>query len=232
MVAVALYEKLGEDVYNEDSTSVLHLVHDSYYKDQSHKPVDERARTNFDHPDSLETNLLIQHLRELKSGQDKVEIPSYDFATHTRISAHSTTIRQSADHPIRIIILEGILVLTNRELLNEMDIRVFVDAEADIRFIRRLARDVEDRGRTMQDVIYQYQETVRPMHDLFVEPSKKNADMIVYSEGHSMDTAIEMLWNYLKIKAGMMWCDVLSFGTRSMWLSQQIRWNRESTERP
>lgn len=194
----ALYAKLG----GCDNPSVLHLVHDFYYKDQSYKPLEDRAKTNFDHPDALETNLLIRHIRELKAGKN-VDVPSYDFATHTRISDKPLEVIQSTEVPIKIIILEGILVLAHEDLMKEMDIKVYVDADADIRLIRRLARDVAERGRNMEDVMHQYQDTVRPMHDTFVEPSKKEADMIVYSEGHSMDVAIEMLLNHLKVKSGM-----------------------------
>ena len=179
------------------------LSYDSYYRDQSDKPLEERAKTNFDHPDSLETELLIQHLQDIKEGKS-VDIPNYDFATHSRIPGDVTHVVQDDQNSIKIIILEGILVLHNEELIKELSIKVFVQADADIRFIRRMTRDTKERGRTVEDCCWQYQETVRPMHDKFVEPTKHNADMIVFSNHHSLDIAQEALSNHLKATAGML----------------------------
>lgn len=183
------------------------LSYDSYYKCQAHKPIEERAKTNFDHPDSLETDLLIQNLQDLKE-EKSVEIPHYDFASHTRVPNAVTKIVQgseSADNvrSIKIIIVEGILVLTDERLMNELDIKVFVDADADIRFIRRMARDTVERGRTVEDVMHQYQATVRPMHEQWVEPSKQHANIVVFSTTQSLDVATEMLSNHLRVKSGM-----------------------------
>ena len=179
------------------------LSYDSYYKNQSDKPIEERAKTNFDHPDSLETELLIKHLQDIKNGKS-VDVPHYDFATHTRIPDKVTNITQDNEHIIKVIILEGILVLTNEKLMQEMNIKVYVEADADIRFIRRMTRDTKERGRTVEDCCSQYTQTVRPMHDKFVEPSKHKADMIVFSTTHSLDIAQETLTNHLKVTSGML----------------------------
>jgi uridine kinase len=176
--------------------NVNYVLHDSYYKDQSHKSLEERALTNFDHPDSLDTDLLIQHVRQLKRGET-VQIPTYDFVTHSRTP---TTITLA---PAKIILVEGILIFSHPQLLAELDIRVYVDAEADIRFIRRLQRDVSERGRTVDDVVSQYHATVRPMHNVHVEPTKLLADLVVNSTTHSMNVAIDMLVNHVKLKTGV-----------------------------
>ena len=187
------------------------LSYDSYYRCQAHKPIEERAKTNFDHPDSLETDLLIQNLQDLKQGKS-VEIPHYDFTTHTRVPDAVTRIVQSSGdggrdddntQTIKIIIVEGIMVLTNAKLMDQLDIKVYVDADADIRFIRRMARDTGERGRTVEDVMEQYQTTVRPMHEQWVEPSKQHAHIVVFSTTQSLDVAIEVLSNHLLVKSGM-----------------------------
>lgn len=208
-LAKGLFERLG----GSSNPSLLMLSYDSYYRCQSDKPIEERAKTNFDHPDSLETELLIQNLKDLKEGKS-VDIPHYDFATHTRVPDAVTRIEQgSADsddsnkdniRSIKIIIVEGILVLTNEQLMSEMDIKVYVDADADIRFIRRMARDTVERGRTVEDVMHQYQTTVRPMHEEWVEPSKHHANIVVFSTTQSLDVATEMLCNHLRVKSGML----------------------------
>ena len=208
-LAKGLFDKLGGD----SNPSLLMISYDSYYRCQSDKPIEERAKTNFDHPDSLETELLIQNLRDLKLGKS-VDIPHYDFATHTRVPDAVTKIEQGRfngdastgenQRSIKIIILEGILVLTNEELMSEMDIKVYVDADADIRFIRRMARDTVERGRTVEDVMHQYQTTVRPMHEEWVEPSKHHANIVVYSTTQSLDVATEMLCNHLRVESGML----------------------------
>lgn len=151
---------------------VTTLEHDHYYRDHSNLAPEERAQLNYDHPDSLETDLMVSHLRALKAGED-AEIPRYDFVTHSR---QKETIRVQ---PTPIIIVEGILVFADEPLREEMDVKLFVDTDADIRVMRRVRRDIEQRGRTFQSVREQYYRTVRPMHLAFVEPSKRWADLII-----------------------------------------------------
>ncbi len=177
-IARTIYEQLGPE-------KVAYIPHDAYYHDLSHLPPEERARQNFDHPDSLETSLLIEHLRQLREGKP-VEIPIYDFATHTR----RPETRRVEPRPI--IVVEGILVFVEPELRDLMDIKIFVDTDPDIRFIRRLVRDIQERGRTMESVIRQYLETVRIMHLEFVEPSKRYADIII-PEGGFNTVALDMV---------------------------------------
>ncbi len=155
---------------------IVYLQHDSYYRDMSHLPPAERAHINYDHPDSLETSLLIEHLRALRQGLT-VEVPRYDFATYTRLA--ETERVPSA----RVILVEGILIFAERALRELMDMCIYVDADADLRFIRRLQRDLEERGRTLDSVVAQYLQTVRPMHLEFVEPSKRYADVIIPGGG-------------------------------------------------
>ncbi|CAN0142793.1 unnamed protein product [Discosporangium mesarthrocarpum] len=161
----AVVKALGSD-------SVTHICHDSYYRNLSHLPLEARGKTNFDHPSSLETSLLVNHLKELKAGRP-VEVPVYDFSTHTR-TAH--TVRTLGK---RVILVEGILIFSEPELVEQMDIKIFVDTVPDLRLIRRMQRDVAERGRTHEEVVSQYLATVRPMHDEFVEPSKRYCDFIV-----------------------------------------------------
>ncbi len=155
---------------------IVYLQHDSYYRDMSHLPPAERAHINYDHPDSLETSLLIEHLRALRQGLT-VEVPRYDFATYTRLA--ETERVPSA----RVILVEDILIFAERALRELMDMCIYVDADADLRFIRRLQRDLEERGRTLDSVVAQYLQTVRPMHLEFVEPSKRYADVIIPGGG-------------------------------------------------
>jgi len=166
------------------------IEHDAYYRDQAHLSPEDRAKTNYDHPDSLESNLLATHLRELRAG-GAVDIPIYDFATHTR--------RRETRHlePARVIIVEGILVFTEAVLREQLDIKIFVDTDADIRLIRRIRRDLEQRGRTFASVRDQYYATVRPMHIEHVEPSKRWADLIVPEGGDNkvaLDVILGQLW--------------------------------------
>jgi uridine kinase len=161
------------------------VQHDSYYKDRSGLAPAERAAVNYDHPDALDTPLLVRHVRELVDGRT-ASVPVYDFSSHTR------TTRTNRVDPRPAVIVEGILVLAEPELRALMDIRVFVDTDADLRFIRRLARDVSERGRTNESVVSQYLETVRPMHLEFVEPSKRYAHVIV-PEGGENAVAVDML---------------------------------------
>lgn len=156
--------------------AVLH--HDSYYRDAAHLPPEERAQINYDHPDSLETELLVAHLERLLEGEP-VDVPVYDFANHVRTD--ETERIQSRP----VIILDGILILWDRRLRDLMDVKVFVDADADVRLGRRLRRDMEERARSPDSVLRQYMETVRPMHLEFVEPSKRYADVIIPRGGHN-----------------------------------------------
>ena len=161
------------------------IEHDSYYRDQSHLDVEERAKTNFDHPASLESGLLAEHLRLLRDGAS-VEVPIYDFATHTRRPDRRKV------HPAPLIIVEGILVFAEAQLREQMDIKIFVDTDADIRLMRRVRRDLELRGRTFQSIRDQYYATVRPMHLEYVEPTKRWADLIV-PEGGDNHVALDVL---------------------------------------
>lgn len=172
--------------------SVIH--HDSYYRDLIHLPFEERAEMNFDHPDALETSLLVEHLTLLRSGK-AVEVPVYDFATHTR------TNKTRKVEATGVIIVDGILVLADPRLRDLLDIKVFVDTDADIRFIRRLRRDTRDRGRSFESVVDQYQRTVRPMHQAFVEGSRAFADIII-PEGGRNQVAIDLLVSRLRMVVG------------------------------
>jgi uridine kinase len=172
--------------------SVIH--HDSYYKDLVHLPFEERAETNFDHPDALETSLLVKHLTSLRAGE-RVDVPVYDFATHTR----TEDVRRV--EATGVIIVDGILVLADQRLRDLLDIKVFVDTDADIRFIRRLRRDIQDRGRSLQSVVDQYLQTVRPMHNAFVEGSRVHADIII-PEGGRNQVAIDLLVSRLRQVVG------------------------------
>lgn len=166
------------------------IEHDAYYYDQSHLPMEERARINYDHPASLESSLLVQHLTELRAGQ-AVEVPIYDFANHARRG--ETRLVDAA----RVIVVEGILVFTEPALRELMDIKIFVDTDPDIRLMRRIRRDLEQRGRTFQSVRDQYYATVRPMHIEYVEPTKRWADLIIPEGGNNhvaLDVLLGQLW--------------------------------------
>jgi uridine kinase len=158
---------------------VAFIQQDSYYRNLKDLPLDYRQAVNFDHPDALDNDLLVHHIRKLKAG-GSVELPIYDFKTHTR--SHETLLIE----PKPIVIIEGILIFSDARLLEQMDIKIFVDTPDDIRFIRRLRRDVAERGRTVDSVIEQYLGTVRPMHMQFVEPSKRYADIIIPEGGHNL----------------------------------------------
>jgi uridine kinase len=168
-----------------DPDNVLLIQHDAYYKDRSHLPREERANINYDHPNALETSLLIRHLKQILAGES-ADIPIYDFVTHTRKSECRTV------KPCKVIVVEGILILADPSLRELFDIKVFVDTDPDIRFIRRLERDIAERGRTRESVVAQYMQTVRPMHLEFVEPSKRYADVIVPEGGHNL-VAVDMI---------------------------------------
>ncbi|UCF40155.1 MAG: uridine kinase [Gemmatimonadota bacterium] len=173
---------------------VTFIQHDSYYYDRSQVPPAERIHINYDHPDALETPLLVEHLRQLKEGRS-VEVPVYDFTEHARTGA---TVRAE---PRRAVILEGILILSDRDLRALMDIRVFVDTDPDLRILRRIDRDMRERGRGLQSVIKQYIETVRPMHLEFVEPSKRYAQVIIPEGGYNK-VAVDMLVAHVRAIVG------------------------------
>lgn len=177
-VARAILQRIGQE-------HIAYVPHDAYYRHQSHLTLEERRKTNYDHPDSLETPLMIEHIQQLAAGK-AVEIPVYDFTIHLR------TNRTLRVEPAPIILVEGILIFAEAELRRLFDIKLYVDTDADIRLIRRLQRDVQQRGRTFESVIKQYLTTVRPMHMEFVEPSKRFADVII-PEGGFNEVAIEMV---------------------------------------
>lgn len=177
-VARSISDRVGRD-------RIEWIPHDSYYRNFDGLTSEERHKINFDHPDSLETELLTRHLDVLAKGSS-VEMPLYDFTTHSR---RAETQRVEAR---RVIIVEGILVLAEPELRKRIDIKLFVDTPADIRFVRRLVRDIKSRGRSLESVVEQYMTTVRPMHEEFVEPSKRYADLII-PEGGENQVAIEAI---------------------------------------
>jgi uridine kinase len=177
-VSSEIYRSIGKE-------KIIFLKHDSYYKDQSSKPLEERVKTNYDHPDSLETELLIQHLKDLIKGKT-VNVPIYDFAQHNRTSEVETV------DPRQVIVVEGILIFGDKKLRDLFDIKIYVDTDADVRFIRRLKRDIAERGRSLESVTDQYMQTVRPMHLEFVEPSKRYADVII-PEGGFNKVALNMV---------------------------------------
>jgi len=173
-----IVDSLGDD-------AVSFIQHDFYYKDHPQLSLEDRGALNYDHPDALETSLLVAHLETLRGG-GAVDAPRYDFSLHARKKETQRV------EPRRAIILEGILILVDQALRELMDIKIFVDTDPDVRFIRRLLRDLNERGRTLESVVDQYQKTVRPMHLKFVEPSKRYADIII-PEGGSNTVAVDML---------------------------------------
>ena len=172
-----LKEHFGDDV--------TVIGHDSYYKRQEGKTYEERAQVNYDHPNAFDTELLIQHLQELKAGR-AIQCPVYYYADHNRTD-HTVTIT-----PTKVIIVEGILIFQNPTLRDMFDIKIFVETDADERILRRCLRDVEERGRTLQSVVNQYLTTVKPMHEKYVEPSRKYADIVVLEGGHNL-VALDMI---------------------------------------
>lgn len=176
------------------ASQVAYLAHDAYYRNMSHLPLDERAQLNYDHPNSLETELLVRHVEQLLAGEP-VDVPVYDFTEHRRTEA---TIRTA---PSPIILVEGILIFTDSRLRDLMDIKIYVDTAPDVRFIRRMVRDLQERGRSLDSIIKQYLETVRPMHLEFVEPSKRYADIIIPRGGLNkvaMDMVVACLMDLLR----------------------------------
>ena len=170
-VAEALRRELGPE-------NVALISQDSYYADLADLPFEERAKRNYDHPDAFENGLLIDHLRRLRNGET-VEVPVYDFSQHARTS------RKISVTPRPVIVVEGILILIEAALRTEFDIKVYVDTDADTRVIRRITRDIEERGRTLESVCRQYLNTVKPMHEAFIEPSKRYADIIIPVGGYN-----------------------------------------------
>jgi uridine kinase len=177
-VAQVILQRVGPD-------RISFLQHDAYYKNLSGLPPVQRAEVNFDHPNSLESELLIQHIKQLKDGRP-VEVPIYDFSTHSRTDRTYTVQARS------VILVEGILLFAEPALRELFDVKIFVDTDSDLRFIRRLQRDISERGRTTDTVIHQYMTTVRPMHLEFVEPSKRYADVII-PEGGFNAAALDMV---------------------------------------
>lgn len=183
-----IVKEFGGDV------AVLH--HDSYYKAHDELPYAERCKLNYDHPNAFETDLMLAHVRALKRGET-VRCPVYDFTIHNR-SEKTVEVR-----PARVLVVEGILIFAEPELCREMDIKLFVDTDADVRILRRIVRDVRDRGRSLDSVVKQYLSTVKPMHEEFVEPSKRNADLIIPEGGRNqvaMDIVMERIRGFLRSK--------------------------------
>jgi len=181
---------LTNQIVSRFSDEVTVVTHDNYYKAHDEMTYEERCRLNYDHPNAFDTDLMIEHLKELRSG-NSVECPIYDYTIHNR-SKNTMTI-----NPGKVIIVEGILIFENKDLCDQMDIRIFVDTDADLRIIRRIRRDVLERARSLDSVIDQYLNTVKPMHEQFVEPSKKNASIIVPEGGHNL-VAMEMIMNQIR----------------------------------
>ena len=177
-VAQEILQRVGPD-------RIAYIQHDSYYKDLTGLPPAQRAEVNFDHPNSLETELLISHIEQLKEGH-AIDVPVYDFSRDSRTEKTFTV------NPRRVIIVEGILIFTDPALRGLFDVKLFVDTDADVRLIRRIERDINERGRTVEGVIKRYQATVRPMHLEFVEPSKRYADVII-PEGGFNRAALDMV---------------------------------------
>lgn len=177
-----LKERFGPDV------SVVY--HDNYYKAHDEMPYEERCKLNYDHPEAFDTDLMIEHIRQLKAGKP-ILCPVYDYTVHNR----STQTVEVA--PTKVIIVEGILIFQNKTLRDLMDIKIFVDTDADVRILRRITRDVKERGRSLDSVVNQYLTTVKPMHEQFVEPSKRSADIIVLEGGHNV-VALDMIIQRVK----------------------------------
>ena len=177
-----LMQRFGGDV------SVIY--HDNYYKAHHNMSYEQRAKLNYDHPDSFDTDLLIQAVKDLKAGRSVI-CPVYDYTIHDRSD------KVIEVKPARVIIVEGILIFQSRELCRQMDIKIYVDTDADVRILRRIVRDVRDRGRSLESVVNQYLSTVKPMHEQFVEPSKRNADIIIPEGGHNL-VAMEMVMERVK----------------------------------
>lgn len=181
---------ITKELLERFGNNVTVINHDNYYKAHDSLTLEERSKLNYDHPDSLDTDLMIEHLKLLREGRDIIS-PIYDFSIHNR-SKETKTIS-----PNKVMIVEGILIYTNPELCSLLDIKLFIDADADVRILRRIERDVKERGRSLESIISQYLSTVKPMHEQYVEPSKKNADIIIPEGGHNL-VALDMIMNRIE----------------------------------
>ncbi len=181
---------LTRRILSEFGQDVSVIYHDNYYKAHDELTYEERAKLNYDHPNAFDTPLLLEHLRRLKAGEC-VECPVYDYTVHNR-SKETVTIR-----PTRVLVVEGILIFWEKALCDEMDVKIFVDTDADVRILRRIKRDVRERERSLESVINQYLTTVKPMHEQFVEPSKRNADIII-PEGGKNPVALAMVMERIR----------------------------------
>ncbi|MBR1660229.1 MAG: uridine kinase [Oscillospiraceae bacterium] len=185
---------LTDRIVSEFGGDVSILHHDSYYKAHDEMPYEERCRLNYDHPDAFDTPLFVEHLRALRRGE-AVDCPVYDYSVHNR------AVGTERLQPAKVLVVEGILIFAEPEVCRELDIKIFVDTDADERILRRIIRDVRDRGRSLESVIGQYLTTVKPMHEQFVEPSKRRADLIVPEGGHNavaLEMVIERIRGYLR----------------------------------
>ena len=180
-------------IMREFGDDVAVMYHDNYYKAHNDMTYEQRAKLNYDHPNAFDTDMMLSHLRALRRGET-VRCPVYDYTVHNR-SSKTITVK-----PSRVLVVEGILIFSDRRLCDELDIKLFVDTDADVRILRRIVRDVRDRGRSLDSVVNQYLTTVKPMHEQFVEPSKRNADIIIPEGGHNtvaMDMVMERIRGYL-----------------------------------
>ncbi len=185
---------LTEHIKNRFGDAVSVVYHDNYYKDQSDMPFEVRCRQNYDHPDAFETDLMVRHLQALKTGVP-VRCPVYSYTEHTR------TLETVEIKPTSVVIVEGLLIFQNPELRDMLDIKIFVDTDADVRILRRILRDVKERGRSIESVVEQYLTTVKPMHEQFIEPSKRYADIIVLEGGHNL-VALDMIMQRIEHHIG------------------------------
>ncbi len=181
-----LMQRFGSDV--------AVIYHDNFYKAHHDMSYEERSLLNYDHPDAFDTELLVEALKKLKQGQP-AQCPIYDYTIHDRTDRFLTV------EPAKVIVVEGILIFQNKALCQEMDIKIFVDTDADVRILRRIVRDVRDRGRSLDSVVKQYLSTVKPMHEKYVEPSKRNADIIIPEGGHNL-VALDMVMERVKAHLG------------------------------
>lgn len=185
---------LTEHIRNRFGDAVGVIYHDNYYKEQNGVPFEVRCRQNYDHPDAFETDLMVRHLRALRAGV-AIQCPVYSYVEHNR-TAQTVEIL-----PASVIIVEGLLIFQNPELRELMDIKIFVDTDADVRILRRILRDVKERGRSIESVVEQYLTTVKPMHEQFIEPSKRFADIIVLEGGHNL-VALDMIMQRIQNHIG------------------------------
>lgn len=181
---------LMKNLMKRFDNNIAVLSHDNYYRAHDELPYEQRSKLNYDHPDAFETEMMIEHLKLLKEGKP-IECPVYDYTIHNR--GNEVTVV----HPQKVIIVEGILIFENKELCDLMDTKIFVDTDADVRLIRRIRRDVTKRGRSLDSVLNQYLDTVKPMHEQFVEPSKKNADLVVLEGGKNL-VALDMIMSQIQ----------------------------------